>query len=659
MRTFLFKYFLLILCCTFQQLYAGDDPPDWVKNGYKAKYNNSVYIQALGQSSTEKSKKDEAFLRAEANARNQIAQQLQIRIASQSFTLKFEDRSGDIFQDQSSEKLLETTNITLSGLRIDGKYFDKKNKTCYALAVLDKRIASKAMYNEILALKNGANKSFESAKDLLNNYNPFKAIFSVRRSFSLLQAAAEREHILTILKTPVVELEAIPLYPTKEQILQFLNQIGETIQIEVNKTSNIIKSRAELPYRIQVTMFCENHPLNNASLSCLFRKGKGKIEINGRTDRSGNVTLLIKDLYSASNGDYIIEVLPDLSDLLFLSDQSDLQTWNTALKQVFRPVIFSFKRLDLDIDDYCAGVTENLVNKLQENFKVFRLALGNITFTESGVSSEFISYLKNKISNELTFYPVIKLISPEKIGQSLLNAKENYRGIKRPDMPEILAELTDSDGILVGNYWDRFDALEFNLQIIQRSSATVLSSAHLKLPKSFIPTGMAYVPSNLNTFSQVNQLGNLEDQESKYNVDVWVDRGDGAIYHAGEKLNVFVRSSQDCYLYLIYHDADGNDILIFPNSRQSNNRILGNIIYQIPDARDTFDFVVQPPFGSELLKAVVSSEPLPELKGRILSNGLKLLSGSFKENLMKLRGITTKDRHKNYAEGSCVITTVK
>jgi len=659
MRNIQINLILIIILFSFIHLYAGDNPPDWVRNGYKVQYNNSSFIQAIGQSSTEKSKKDDAYLRAETNAHNQVAQQLQISIASKSFTLKFEDRSGDIFQDQSSEELLETTNITLSGLKIEDRYFDKKNKICYALAILDKRIASKAIYNEILTLKNGANTSFESAKDLLSSYDPLKAIFNLRRTFSLLKAAEEREHILIVLKTPLIKLEATPSYPAKEQVLQFLNQIGETIHIEIDKASDIIKNRTELPYQVQATMFCENYPLENVTISCFFRKGRGELEVKGRTDKSGNVTILIKHLYSAPNGDYIIEVLPALSDLLFSSDQSDLKTWNISLKHAFRPAIFSLKRLDLDIDDYCSGLTENLVNKLQGNFKIFSLALGNITFTETGVSSEFISYLKDKISNELSLYPVIKLISPDKIGQSLLSAKDNYRGIKRPDMPEILAELIDSDGILVGNYWDRSNELEFNLQIIQRSSATVLSSANLKLHKSLIPAGMSYIPSNFNTFSQAQQLGNIEDKESKYNIDVWVDHGDGAIYHAGEKLNVFVRSSNDCYLYLIYHDADGNDIIIFPNTRQSNNRILGNVIYQIPDARDTFDFIVQPPFGSEFLKAVVSNESFPELKGEILPNGLKLLSGSFKENLVKLRGITLKDRLKNYAEGSCVITTLK
>lgn len=120
-----------------------------------------------------------------------------------------------------------------------------------------------------------------------------------------------------------------------------------------------------------------------------------------------------------------------------------------------------------------------------------------------------------------------------------------------------------------------------------------------------------------------------------------------------------MRATQDCHLYLIYHDASGKDVLIYPNARQANNRILGGVIYQIPDARDSFDFTVQKPFGSELLKAVVSKDVLPELPGRALPNGFKLLVGSYKENLVRLRGMALQARPQGYTEGSCVVTTAE
>jgi hypothetical protein len=650
---------IVIIFIQFVFTYADDKSPDWVVRGYKPEFVDERYIQAIGQSSAENLNLDKAFLQAEANARSQIAQQIQVNINSKFFVITYEDLSGKVVQDQSSEEVLATTNITLSGLMINDRYYNKKKNICYALAILDKQIAANVMHSEILSLNHKAEESLTSAKILLKECKPIKALLRLRQSYFLKQSVKRRASLLNILETVNKNDDTIPSQPTEQQLLQVLNEIGNVVQIKADKSALILKDAKELPRNIQVALFCNDEPVSHAKLSVHFKRGIGDVKILDYTDDQGISTILIKQLYSAPYGEFVFTVLPDLTMFSFPDNDDDLNPWNQALNYIFRPFVVSLEKTDLQIDDFCAGFIENLVSGLDREVQEFTLAMGNITFEEEGVSSQFIAYLKSKISNQILFYPLIKPSSPDKIRQTLSNVVDNNSAFQRPDVPEILAELSGADGILVGNYWDRHSELEFHFQIIQRRTATVLSAVDLKLPKSLIPSGMSYLPDNFQAFSQTHQLGDLEDRRDEQNVEVWVDRGNGGLYHAGEKISIFVRSVQDCYLYLIYHDADGNDLLIFPNQKQPDNRILGKIIYKIPDVRDDFDFVVQPPFGSELIKAVVSDDPLPKLESEFLYNGIKVLKNSFKDNLITLRGIAIKDRFKKYAENSCVITTVK
>ena len=45
---------------------------------------------------------------------------------------------------------------------------------------------------------------------------------------------------------------------------------------------------------------------------------------------------------------------------------------------------------------------------------------------------------------------------------------------------------------------------------------------------------------------------------SDLEVDVWVNRGEGAVYHPGDKIKVYFKTSDDCYLVIYGIDTKGN-----------------------------------------------------------------------------------------------------
>jgi uncharacterized caspase-like protein len=93
------------------------------------------------------------------------------------------------------------------------------------------------------------------------------------------------------------------------------------------------------------------------------------------------------------------------------------------------------------------------------------------------------------------------------------------------------------------------------------------------------------------------------------------------VYRAGEMIEVSVRSEREGYLYLFYCDAGGQVTCLFPNRVQSDNCVPANEDLVVPDASAGFRLRVAPPFGSEVLQAVVTTEPLQSLELDTLTKG--------------------------------------
>jgi len=350
MKPFTLLSLFLAFFLDLQPLQADDLPPEWIITGRDVRFSETGYLQAVGQASIDQ-KSDKAVAEAEASARNQIAQQLQVHISAKSLVVKFENEANKFFREQSSDETLTCTNVTLSGLRIEARFIDKKKKICYALAVLDRRIATEAMLAELQTLTNSSNKALEAAGTMSNAHQPLSAILSLRRAFTMVTAIGERKQILAVLRDRNLAPESLPEHTTVEQILQLLNQAGATIAISSPQNSHTIRGRSELPYKIDITVFCSERPLENVPLTCQFHQGRGAVQI-GRTDAQGHADLIISQLKSAPHGEYAIEVLPGISDLLFPDDFVGGEIWNAELGQDLHPFAFTLRKLDIALDDY-------------------------------------------------------------------------------------------------------------------------------------------------------------------------------------------------------------------------------------------------------------------------------------------------------------------
>lgn len=97
-----------------------------------------------------------------------------------------------------------------------------------------------------------------------------------------------------------------------------------------------------------------------------------------------------------------------------------------------------------------------------------------------------------------------------------------------------------------------------------------------------------------------------------------VDRAN-RVYQKGDTVQAVTRSGGAGNLYLFYFDAGGEVWCVFPNAGVANERVMAGQDVHVPDRQNPqFEFVIQPPFGEELLKAVVTEQPVQALPVQLL-----------------------------------------
>jgi hypothetical protein len=106
---------------------------------------------------------------------------------------------------------------------------------------------------------------------------------------------------------------------------------------------------------------------------------------------------------------------------------------------------------------------------------------------------------------------------------------------------------------------------------------------------------------------------NVPQTEPAFFVHADVDRHD-RVYREGEPLFITTICEQDAYLYVIYKQADGKSMLVYPNSKQKNNFVKARQIVQVPAGDDLFRWKVGAPYGKETIFVIAAKQPLEGLE---------------------------------------------
>ncbi|MDH3446464.1 MAG: DUF4384 domain-containing protein, partial [Deltaproteobacteria bacterium] len=191
--------------------------------------------------------------------------------------------------------------------------------------------------------------------------------------------------------------------------------------------------------------------------------------------------------------------------------------------------------------------------------------------------------------------------------------------VEKPKTTAALAEVAGVDTWLSGDYRKTAEGIDLRLSVTRRPANQVLGVARAIVPSSVVPGGVDAIPANLKEAQAdqkfVEQIAPEAGSQVKdsLKVEVWADRGKGAVYVEGDGLLVFVRVNRDAYVHLYYTDAANQTFRIFPNRYHADEKIPGNIVKRIPEPQDAFIFRIKEPFGVESITALASAKPLGDL----------------------------------------------
>lgn len=108
----------------------------------------------------------------------------------------------------------------------------------------------------------------------------------------------------------------------------------------------------------------------------------------------------------------------------------------------------------------------------------------------------------------------------------------------------------------------------------------------------------------------------LFNQNPPFLCGVKVNRSDLS-YREGDTLTVEFTAEREAYLYLIYHQANGESVLLYPNEAHIVSRVPARQWVTIPPPGEDFRFRVTAPFGTEVLQVLASLKPVDELDGLV------------------------------------------
>jgi hypothetical protein len=259
-------------------------------------------------------------------------------------------------------------------------------------------------------------------------------------------------------------------------------------------------------------------------------------------------------------------------------------------------------------------------------------AFGTFTYAETGLPSPFSRYLEDELAVAISRSSRLKLFN-----RSVASAMD-------PAFRAIYGDFfkTNSvDALLSGRYYLEGRSVRARLELTGLSDGVLVGALDVAVPLSALPSGLSVDPSAVaaSTASSLDKLA-PDTPSSGFKVSVSTERGSGAVYREGESMVVLVTVNKSAWLKVYHIDASGVVRLIWPNAYTEGKRVDPGSVVAIPGSGDAFAFAMTPPFGSEFIKVVASTEPFSS--SEVAAPGASSSGGAFAELGKDARRVITR-----------------
>ncbi|MEE2709111.1 MAG: DUF4384 domain-containing protein [Gemmatimonadota bacterium] len=582
--------------------------------------------------------------RADDVARTDIARQLRITVTSRLTSTKVEDTELGYTHD-TREVIESSVSLTLEGVAIKERHYDKIRKIYYALAQLNRQSAAERIGEKIQSAAHRAGGYLRQAEWLRSEETTYQAFLA------LLQAAEERaaveldESIYRALATNSVDalLEAEGLgslfSPSRTEIDRHINEMVTSLafsDIDGNRQT-IDAGRVEYPLSARLITGSPGGAVKVSGFPVQFVAATGRVRLDdrGNTDKNGFVSSNVYHAGTCIHPSCKIVASVDTTVIRAQAPGNRIERWIDRLGDVRT----SFELLPgiFGIEDGVAELACRLMHtpSLAQAYPELSMVVARFTYQDTRIAGPFTGPLRRLMHTELATIGRGRVIEQ-------VNLSAAVAGYGDPNVTETIARAVRADVVVWGDYWEQGDSVVVNARMTGVNGAR-LASATIAIPREAIPYTIR--PPVLDPDIP-------EPPPNGIPIKIWTERGDGGMFVEGERLTAYVQAGSDCYLRLLYRQVDGQVIQIFPNRLSGDERVKSGQVYSIPDTDDAFDYVIKAPFGVEYLISVASATPFPRLQGREINGGV-VLPGTMNNVIQRLIGGRTW-----YGQALCSMTTV-
>ena len=290
------------------------------------------------------------------------------------------------------------------------------------------------------------------------------------------------------------------------------------------------------------------------------------------------------------------------------------------------------------LDGAAAALAFRLGAQLQKGKRVIVLPP---TYGETKFTSTFSRYMAKTLGY--------------KLADAGLRPVEAARGFepRTSDHRREFARQAGAEILVTGSYLEKGENLKLFLLASDVATALKSGAADVELETGLVKReGLDFLPQNFQQALQdAGLFGKGELIGGSLQVEVWTDRGSENLYlEEEEEVTLTVRANQPCYVRVIYHLANRMRVLLY-----GNYYIREGMVNQAVTMPDTF--YVAEPFGVEVIQALASLEPFPEIPTRDWE-GYPVLTDDLEQFIAQTRGLKKKKTTKQVAEMRVTLTTM-
>ncbi len=244
------------------------------------------------------------------------------------------------------------------------------------------------------------------------------------------------------------------------------------------------------------------------------------------------------------------------------------------------------------------------VTSAQRGLKVF---VSPVVERRGRYASEFSEYLTAKARSYLVNSQQFEVLEEQLVTRSLSNTRGLIAKARQVQNLDTSAALfSGADAVLEGYYLEGAGRVTVAMTL-KNLQGMVLGSAEETIDRQLIPYSTANAVAGA-----LSMVADVAGQGSQQMVKLNTTKGDRLqVYRAGEKVQFLIQVSQPLYVYLYGINAKNEVTQLYPGPGQQEAPLASGRIHTIPGERDNWEIVVEPPFGTDVVKLFACARPLP------------------------------------------------